>query len=92
MLDEYNIYEQDKESLTELDEIELEKWLFDLEWHAAHDNIAADFQTRSHPSTAKFLYQKITNNTIPEFDYKPVSRKCVWALADIGTVEAKNYI
>ena len=88
----WNIYDQNHDSLTELDEIELEKWLFGLDWHTVHDNIASGFQTRSHPSTAKFLYQKIQNNKIPEFDYKPVSRKCVWALADIGTDEAKEYL
>jgi len=88
----WDIYHQYNDSLTELDEIELEKWLFGLDWHTTHDNIASGFQTRSHPSTAKFLYQKIQSNKIPEFDYKPVSRKCVWALADIGTIEAKEYI
>jgi len=88
----WDIYHHYNNSLTELDEIELEKWLFRLDWHTTHDNIASGFQTRSHPTTAKFLYEQIVSNKIPEFDYKPVSRKCVWALADIGTIEAKQYI
>ena len=88
----WDIYYQYNKSLSELDEIELEKWLFRLDWHTTHDNIASGFQTRSHPATAKFLYEQIISNKIPEFDYKPVSRKCVWALADIGTKEAKNYL
>lgn len=88
----WDIFEQQKELLTELDEIELEKGLFRLDWHSVHDNLATGFQKRSHPQTAKFLYQQIVNNKIPEFDYKPISRKCIWALADIGTPESKNYL
>ena len=88
----WDIFHQYSNSLTELDEIELEKMLFRMNWHGAHDNIASGFQVRSHPNTAKFLYEQIISNSIPEFDYKPVTRKCIWALADIGTDEAKDFI
>ncbi len=87
-----DLYSKLKPGLSELDVIELEKWIFRLDWHSLHDRIASGFQTRRHPSTAKFLYDQISNNRIPEFEYKPVSRKCVWALADIGTLEAKQYL
>ncbi|MEO1625824.1 MAG: DUF4291 domain-containing protein [Bacteroidota bacterium] len=88
----WELYGRDKPSLSELDEIELEKWLFRCPWHSCHDAIVAGFQFRSHPSTARFLYEQIAQQKIPEFDYKPISRKCTWALADIGTAEAKQYL
>lgn len=85
-------YTKPKPKLSELDEIEIEKWLFRGEWHRLHDWIASSFQERRHPTTAKFIYDQITNSKIPEFDYKPVTRRLTWALADIGTEEAKEYL
>ncbi len=85
-------YTKPKPSLSELDEIEIEKWLFRGDWHNLHDWIAASFQERRHPSTAKFIYNQIVNSKIPEPDYKPVTRRLTWALADIGTEESKEYL
>lgn len=85
-------YTKPKPKLSELDEIEIEKWLFRGAWHELHDWLASSFQERRHPSTTKFLYDQIVTSQIPEFDYKPVSRRLTWALADIGTPESKRYL
>lgn len=85
-------FDKPKPKLSELDEIELEQWLFRGDWHNLHDQIASNFQQRRHPSTTQFIYEQIIKAKIPEFDYKPVSRKLTWALADIGTKEAKGYL
>ncbi|HRD79548.1 MAG TPA: DUF4291 family protein [Saprospiraceae bacterium] len=86
------LYESAKKGLSEIDIIEIEKAIFRNKDNDCHDSIASGFQTRSHPMTAKFLFEQIKSNTIPQFDYKPVTRKCVWALADIGTEESKKYL
>lgn len=88
----WDFFELNTSRLTELEEIELEKKLFRLEWHDLHDSLASNFQIRRHPGTSKFLYESVIGSKIPEFDYKPVSRKCIWALADIGTNESKEYL
>ncbi|TXF86723.1 DUF4291 domain-containing protein [Neolewinella aurantiaca] len=38
------------------------------------------------------MFDQIVKGGIPEFDYKPISRVFTWALADIGTNEARNYL
>ncbi len=88
----WDFLELDTSKLTELEEIELEKKMFKYQWHHLHDILATHFQNRRHPSTAKFLFESVLSQKIPEFEYKPVSRKCIWALADIGTEEAKDYL
>lgn len=90
--DAWRFYDLNKSKLTELDELEQMKIMFRMNWHELHDSLASDFQHRRHPSTAKFLFEMVNGSKIPEFDYKPVSRKCVWALADIGTEESKSYL
>jgi hypothetical protein len=87
-----NFFTKPKPGLSELDEIELEKWLFQNDRHKLHDRIASSFQERRHPSTAKFIYNQIINANIPESDYKPITRKLTWALADIGTAQAKEFL
>ncbi|MFK7783535.1 MAG: hypothetical protein AB8B56_00390 [Crocinitomicaceae bacterium] len=88
----WNFLEFDTSELTELEQIEMEKQMFKLDWHSLHDNLATNFQIRKDPTTALFLYDSVVGNKIPEFDYKPISRKCIWALADIGTDESKGYL
>ncbi|MCD8413644.1 hypothetical protein [Tenacibaculum finnmarkense] len=84
--------EVNKDSLTEIEELEIDKQFFRANWHEIHDQLASGFQWSKHPSLSRFLYEQIISNKIPEFDYKPVSRKAVWALADIGTKQSKSYI
>lgn len=86
------IEEINRSSLTEIEELEIDKMFFRADWHEIHDQLASNFQWSKHPSLSEFLYEQIESNKIPEFDYKPVSRKSVWALADIGTKQAKKYI
>ena len=38
------------------------------------------------------MYNQIIKANIPEFEYKPITRRLTWALADIGTEEAKEYL
>ena len=86
------LYEAPKPYFTELDILAFNKTLFRQTWHGLHDRIVSDFQASQHPRLATFLYQQIRSGTIPEFDYKPVSRRDIWTLADIGTTEAKTYL
>lgn len=88
----WKFYDLNTEKLSELDILEQMKIMFRMQWHTLHDNLASDFQSMRHPSTATFLYDMVKGSEIPELDYKPVSRKCIWALADIGTTSAKNYL
>lgn len=90
--EEWKFYDLNKSGLTEVDTIEQMKILFRNKKHNLHDSLASDFQTMRNPATSKFLYEMVIQNEIPEFDYRPVSRKCVWALADIGTDESKSYL
>ncbi len=86
------IEELNTESLTEVEELEIDKMFFRGDWHEIHDQLASGFQFSRHPVLSKFLFEQIKSNKIPEFEYKPVSRKAVWALADIGTNESKTYL
>jgi len=88
----WDFFELNTSKLTELEKIELDKKMFKLKWHDLHDNLATNFQINRHPETSKFLYESVISNEIPELDYKPISRKCIWALADIGTDESKKYL
>jgi hypothetical protein len=60
-------------------------------WHNKHEDIARILQGIKDPSTVDCLY----NAAELEFDYLDYddtyqfARKCIWALADIGTSEAK---
>lgn len=66
--------------------------LLDENWHYSHEDIALHFQHTRNPLATEILFKTATRNDIKQFDYKPLSRKCVWALADIGTEKAKQYI
>lgn len=66
--------------------------LLESHWHFNHESIAILLQQIADPTTINTLFQTATK----KFDYLdydnsyPLSRKCTWALADIGTVEAKE--
>lgn len=82
------IYPRDEEVLILLCEI------FESEWHTRHEDLALGFQQIKNPITAKSLFKMAL--TIPEYDSwnenYPMQRKCTWALADIGTEEAKGFL
>jgi len=84
--------EVNKENLTEIEVLEIDKMFFRGNWHEIHDQLASGFQWSRHPKLEQFLYEQIISNKTPQFDYKPVSRKAVWALADIGTKQSKEYL
>ena len=84
--------EINKDALTEIEELEIDQQFFAAGWHELHDQLASGFQWSKHPSLSDFLYEQVISDKIPEFDYKPISRKAVWALADIGTEKSKQYL
>ncbi len=88
----WHYFDFDFSAFTEEEKLDTEMALFRENWHELHDNLAQGFQTGKNPKVAAFLFESVMNGKIPEFDYKPVSRKCIWALADIGTEEAKSYL
>jgi len=81
-------YPRDEEILKLLCEI------FESDWHTGHEDLASSFQVIRNPIAAKSLF----NVAFSDFEYcrwneyYPLQRKCTWALADIGTVEAKEYL
>jgi hypothetical protein len=82
------IYPRDEEILLLLCEI------FESDWHTRHEDLASSFQFVKNPITAKSLFRMAFKLT--EYDKWndtfPMQRKCVWALADIGTLEAMSYL
>ena len=84
----YEFYQLDFSECTEDEILQMEMKLFEENWHTLHDELASNFQIKRNPAVVELLCKAILEETIPELDYKPVSRKCTWALADIGTQEA----
>ncbi|TPG37506.1 hypothetical protein [Flavobacterium pectinovorum] len=83
-----NFYTEDEEILLLLCQI------FESDWHKAHEDMARAFQGISNPITAETLF-KVTFSDFENYNWNenyPMQRKCVWALADIGTDEAINYL
>ncbi len=64
--------------------------LFAEDWHHRHEDIALAFENLKDPRAIEILYQ----TALREFEYlkydnsEALARKCTWALARIGTVEA----
>ncbi|WP_264551054.1 DUF4291 family protein [Flavobacterium sp. N2038] len=81
-------YEEDEEILLLLCQI------FESDWHKNHENMAQTFQYLSNPITAETLFKVAFSDFeyIRWNEYFPLQRKCTWALADIGTNEAKKYL
>jgi len=81
-------YEEDEEILLLLCQ------LFESEWHKAHEDMARAFQYISNPITAETLFKVAFSDFeyIRWNEYFPLQRKCTWALADIGTNDAKKYL
>ncbi len=84
----YEFYQLDFSGCTEDEVIQMEMKLFEETWHTLHDELANGFQIKRNPTVVGLLCKAVLDGKIPEFEYKPVSRKCTWALADIGTEEA----
>jgi hypothetical protein len=59
--------------------------------HKRHEDVALWLQTLRDPRAIEALYSTaLSPYEYLEFDGHALARKCTWALADIGTVEAKE--
>lgn len=76
--------------LTEEEKIEYHNQFLKFDWHHCHDQIVSNYQSMSNPITVDILYETALNDRIEPMDYKPIARKCTWALADIGTSKSKQ--
>ncbi len=66
--------------------------LIAADWHEQHENLARLLQQAGDPSTvANLVVAAVARHPYLEFDDAfALARKCTWALADIGTVEARH--
>jgi hypothetical protein len=60
-------------------------------WHCMHENIASALQGLRVPATADALAEAalVKHDYLAYNDSHALARKCTWALADIGTPEAR---
>ncbi|GIJ94542.1 DUF4291 domain-containing protein [Capnocytophaga stomatis] len=81
-------YSRDEEVLLLLCQI------FESDWHTFHEDMALGFQSIRNPITAQSLFNIAFSNFeyLKEDENYPLQRKCTWALADIGTDEAKKFL
>lgn len=64
-------------------------------WHHFHDRIASDLEFNASANITEYLYKGALYgcyNLEYESDYCGFNRKCLYALAKIGTTESINYI
>jgi len=63
-----------------------------LPWHHSHEDLASALQETKYPRAVDALFK----TALSRYDYLDydeffgLARKCTWALADIGTPEAKE--
>lgn len=86
----WNFLSLDFSLITEEEELNYQIELLKYNWHQVHEEIVSGFQWKSNPITIESLYQTALNEEIEIMEYKPIARKCTWALADIGTNHAKK--
>ncbi|HXH38670.1 MAG TPA: hypothetical protein VNN08_08585, partial [Thermoanaerobaculia bacterium] len=62
------------------------------DWHEQHENLARLLQQARDPSTVgNLVIAAMARHRYLEFDDGfALARRCTWALADIGTVEARH--
>ncbi|WP_420590892.1 hypothetical protein [Bacterioplanoides sp.] len=66
--------------------------LLPLEWHKSHENIVSHLQALK-PAAAVSVLSSVAVTKYPYLEYDnslALARKCTWALADIGTDDAKE--
>jgi hypothetical protein len=66
--------------------------IFDQDWHHSHEDIAITFQEAKCKKAVDVLL-KVATMKFEYLDYndsESLNRKCTWALADIGSNEAKE--
>jgi len=62
--------------------------------HFRHEDIVSLFQKAKDPRTCKVLFET-SKKLLEHLNYDStfgLARKCTWALADIGTIESKEFI
>jgi hypothetical protein len=61
-------------------------------WHTRHEDVARALQTLKDPVAVDALFEAaLSKHDYLEYDeFFGLARKCTWALADIGTVDAKR--
>jgi hypothetical protein len=88
----WDFFELDFTHFSEDEQVMMAMDLFEQNWHKLHENLASWFQQKRNPLAIDLLYKTAFRPDLDIFDYKPLARKCAWALADIGTNEAKEYL
>ena len=65
-----------------------------LPWHQQHEDIAQTLQKLRVPSTVDALAKAalVKYDHLAYNDSHAFARKCTWALADIGTLEARGHL
>jgi hypothetical protein len=63
-----------------------------MPWHQRHEDVALALQRLREPVAVDALYEAaLSEHAYLEYDeFFALARKCTWALADIGTAEAKR--
>jgi len=63
-----------------------------MPWHMRHEDVALALQRLRDPRTVDALFRaSLSKHDYLAYDeFSGLARKCTWALADIGTVEAKQ--
>lgn len=63
-------------------------------WHEYHEDLTTELQRLRDPGTASALFTAATATYAYRHwdDGQAISRRCTWALADIGTTEAKRLL
>jgi len=63
-----------------------------MPWHARHEDVARALQELRDPVAVDALFEAaLAKHDYLEYDNcLGLARKCIWALADIGTVDAKR--
>jgi hypothetical protein len=83
----------DFSAITHNEETNLFIQLFNVTWHHNHENIASRFQHSRNPLATDILFEMATRKEMDyDEDIRSLARKCTWALADIGTPKAKQYL
>ena len=66
--------------------------LLSMPWHRKHEDIVSALQRLKDPRAVDSLYRAtLVSHAYLDYDeFFGLARKCTWALADIGTVEAQS--
>jgi len=68
--------------------------LLEQDFHSRHEDIIRMLQRLKDPRASQSLYKAalVTHDYLDYDDFFGLARKCTWALADIGTPEARSLL